>query len=213
MFIYFLKQVISNKTIARTLFNIQVKKNCSNIVGRVLDIASGINPGYKKCLPKDIDYIASDFKTDSYLDMIIDFNNKLNFKDQTFENIFLFNAIYIVKDRIGLLKEIKRIIKDNGTLFLSSPFIANEMKEPDDFCRLTAQGLEDEFKEAGFGNIKIIRYGERFSSALYLINSLIKTPILKIIFYPIALSLDYLIPKKIKQNYPCPLGYFCIIKK
>lgn len=213
MILDFIKQIFKNKTISRALFNLQVKKYCSSLSGSVLDIASGSNPGYGKYLPKNIKYIKSDYHIVPGVDKIIDFNDAIAFEDDSFENIFLFNALYIVKDRIKLFREIKRILKDNGRFFLSSPFIANEMKEPDDFCRLTAQGLNRELVEAGFLNIKIIRFGERFSSALYIINPIIKTPILKLIFYPIALFLDFLIPKKIKQKYPCPLGYFCIISK
>lgn len=211
--IFFLKQILEDKTIYRILFNFEVRKNCSSISGNILDLASGPYPSYRKYLPNNIEYKKSDYEKKDGLDFVVDLNNDLDFHDRSFDNILLFNAVYIIKDREKLFKEINRILKDNGVLFIASPFIANEMKQPDDFCRLTAQGLEFELNKAGFNNIKIKRFGERFTSSIYLINPIMKTPILKIIFYPIALLLDYLIPKKTIQNYPCPLGYFCIIKK
>lgn len=207
----FFKQIFNRKTIYRILFNWQVKENCRNLTGEVLDLASGKNPSYYQYLPKQLRIKKADYYQPA--EQAVDFNQTLPFNDNSFDQIFFFNSLYIVKNHQVFFKEINRLLKPTGQLFLATPFIANEMPEPNDYSRLTYEGLVRELQRAGFNNFKIIRFGERFSSAAHLLHDFWFLNVIRLIIYSLALLFDRLIPKKLRKLHPCPLGYFCIINK
>ncbi len=209
----FIKQIFRGKSIYRILFNWQAKEHCKGLSGSVLDLAGGSSPSYYKYLPKDLRIIKTDYKNKEGVDKIADINKPLPFDNNSVESILLFNAIYIAKDRSLLLAELNRILKKGGRIFIASPFIASELAEPNDFCRLTKEGLEQGFKQAGFIDFKITRFGERFSAVAYLLHSFFVFNFIRLIIYSFCLLLDKIIPKKIKKLHPAPLGYFCIIRK
>jgi len=210
----FIKQVFQNKSIARILFNRQVKEHCHNLNGKCLDLACGDNPSYYKYWGiKNDNIIKTDYDQSKNPDKIVDLNESLPFEDNSIDNIFLFNAIYIIKEPEKLMKEIKRVLRIGGKLFLNSPFIFNEAREPDDFRRLTSQGLEKLLKESGFSDFEIITFGERFTAGIHLWHSFFLFNFIRLIIFTKAMLLDKLIPRKIKKMHPCPLGYFVIAKK
>jgi len=207
----FIKQVFQGKSISRILFNWQVKEHCKNLTGKCLDLAGGKDPSYYRYWSFKDD--AKLIKTDINSNLKIDLNNNLPFDDNSIDNIFFFNAIYIIKYPNKLMKEINRILKKDGCLFISSPFIFNEAKEPDDFRRFTSQGLEKQLKKNRFEDFKIIPYGERFTAGVHLWHSFFIFNFIRLIVFTKALLLDKLISKNIKKTHPCPLGYFVIAKK
>ncbi len=135
------------------------------------------------------------------------------FSDNFADVVFLFNVIYILENPLATLKEINRILKSDGRLFLTSPFIFNEAREPNDYWRFTSEALEKVLKEAGFDNFFIEPIGERFSAAVYLISPFLFFWPVKFAFYCLALLFDKLIPKKLKLKQPCPIGYFIEAEK
>lgn len=209
----FIKEVYSGKTIGRILFNREVFLNCKNVEGDVIDLATGEMPSYYKFLPKGLNIKRADYVKKTGAEEPVDLNKPLPFLDNTFDSVFLFNAVYILEDPFETLLEIKRILKVGGKLYLSSPFSNIETPEPHDFRRYTMEGLEIEFKKVGFRDILIKRYGDRFSSSVNLITPFIVFKTLRLFVYSSALILDKLIPLKIKQQNPAPLGYFCVVKK
>ena len=211
----FIKQVFQGKSIYRILFNWQVQKHCRDLTGVCLDLAGGKEPSYYKywSFEKSAKIIKTDYNQDKSPDLKVDLNSVLSFKSSSIDNIFFFNAIYIIKEPEKLLKEINRILKKGGKLFIASPFIFNEAKEPDDYRRLTSQGLENLLKQGGFEEFQIISFGERFTAGIHLWHSFFIFNFIRLIAFAKALLFDKLIPKKIKKLHPCPLGYFIIVKK
>jgi len=213
-FFDFIKQVFQGKSIARILFNWRVQEHCQNLKGICIDLAAGSNPSYYKYLDfKKIKIIRADYNLDKSPDLKIDLNQSLPLDNNSIDNIFLFNVIYIIKNPKKLLKEIHRVLKKGGRLFISSPFIFNEAREPNDFRRLTSQGLERALGKSGFSDFEIIPYGERFSATAYLLHNFFVFNFVRLIVFSKVLLFDKLIPKKIKKLHPCPLGYFIIAKK
>lgn len=209
----FISQVFSGKTIARIMFNEQVASHCLNLSGKVLDLASGGHSDYKQYLSDDIELI----KTDSFMaDGVatrVDFNERFPFSDNEFDSVLFFNALYIVEDRVATLREVRRVLKTGGTLYLSSPLLYREIPEPVDYCRLTYQGLEKELKEAGFLETNIIRYSERFTAATLLLHPFFCFNVVAFVVYSLGLLLDRMIPLGFRTRHPAPLGYFCINRK
>ncbi|MFC1701027.1 methyltransferase domain-containing protein [Patescibacteria group bacterium] len=211
----FIKQVFHSKSIYRILFNWQVQEHCNNLTGICLDLAGGGNPSYYNYwfLNKSSKLVRTDFNLDKKPDMAVNLNQVLPFENNSMDNIFLFNAIYIIKEPERLIREINRVLKKDGRFFISSPFIFNEAKEPDDYRRLTSQGLEELFKIGNFNNFKIISFGERATSAIHLLHSFFIFNFMRLIIFTGALIFDKFVPKKVRKLHPCPLGYFAIAKK
>jgi SAM-dependent methyltransferase len=207
----FIKQILQKKTICRILFNQKVFGLCSDIKGKTIDLASGNNPSYLKYLPKNINLVKTDCFENRNINFCLDLNKEFPLKENSFDNILFFNAIYILKEPEKTFFEMKKILKSGGKIYLSSPFIFNESPEPDDYRRFTKQGLERLFKKVGFSEIRIIPYGGRITSSVYILEPFLKFRIIKILVYPLAIFFDRLILRFTKNNIP--LGYFCILSK
>ena len=214
-FFDFIKQVFRGKSIYRILFNWQVQKHCQNLKGTCLDLAAGKDPSYHQywSFAPPAKLINADYDKSKNPDLIIPFDKNLPLDSGSIDNLFLFNAIYIVREPEKLIREIYRALKPEGKLFIASPFVFNEAKEPNDYRRLTSQGLEELLKQGGFNDFKITPFGERFTAGVHLWHSFFLFNFVRLIVFTKAMIFDRLIPKKIKKLYPCPLGYFVIIRK
>ena len=208
------KETYRGKTIARTLFNWEILKHVKNIGGVVIDLGGGKNPSYERFWHiKPDKFIRVDVNEKAEPDIVADLNKPLPFDSNFADVVFLFNVIYILENPLAVLKEIYRILKPGGRLFLTSPFIFNEAKEPADYWRLTSGALEKLLKESGFNNFFIESVGERFSAAIYLISPFLFFWPIKFVFFCLAFLFDKLIPKKLKLKQPCPIGYFVEVIK
>lgn len=204
-----LQETYHGKTIARTLFNWEIGKSVKNINGIIVDLGGGFKPSYERFWQiKPEKFIRVDVNEGAEPDVVADLNKSLPFSDSFTDVVFLFNVIYILEDPVKTLREINRILKPDGKLFITSPFIFNEAKEPNDYWRFTSEGLEKLLKEAGFYVFLIKPVGERFSAAAYLISPFLFFWPIKFLFYAAAIILDRFIPKKLKLKQPCPVGYF-----
>lgn len=208
------RETYNGKTIARTLFNWEIENSVKNIGGVVIDLGGGKNPSYERFWHiKPDKFIRIDISEKAEPDVVADLNKPLPFADSFADAVFLFNVIYILESPIKTLQEINRILKSGGKLFITSPFIFNEAKEPNDYRRFASEGLGKLLRESGFKEFIIVPMGERFSAAVYLISPFLFFWPVKFIFYVLAISLDKIIPQKLKLKQPCPIGYFIEAKK
>lgn len=209
----FLKNNIKGKTIYRILFQQSLLDANFFINGTVLDIGSGGSPSYEKYLPSNIKYTKTDYTQKSGVDKVLDFNNKFDFPDASFDTVFLFHNLYISLNPEFTMSEIKRVLKDGGHLLVSNPFTANEMPEPHDYVRFSKEGLDKLIEKTGFKIVKFRRLGDRFSVCAYALHPLLLIWPIRLVVNTIALMLDFIIPNKLKTNYPFPLGYFYVTRK
>jgi len=150
---------------------------------------------------------------DTSPEIVADLNKTLPLPDGFADAVFLFGVIYILENPEEVLKEIRRILKSEGRLLMSAPFIFNEAKEPADYWRFTSSGIYKLLQNAGFNKIEIEPIGERFTAAAYLTSSFFIFWPFKFLLYILAIGLDKLIPGKIKLKHPAPIGYFVTVKK
>ncbi|MDP4020448.1 MAG: hypothetical protein Q8P58_00160, partial [Candidatus Adlerbacteria bacterium] len=125
----------------------------------------------------------------------------------------LFNALYIVDEPVALAREVHRVLKPGGKWLMLSPFIANEMPEPHDYLRFTAEGLERLCRGAGFASVSTERQGERASAAAHLMHPFFLFNVVRALMFPLALLFDRLIPTRVRREHPAPLSYFVVCKK
>ncbi len=195
------------KTIGRIFFNEAVRTQCAHLSGRVLDLAGGASPSYLRLLPAGIDLVRTDIAASEGV-APVDINARLPFPDSSFDTVLLFNALYAAEDPASLAREIRRVLKPGGMWFFASPFVANEMPEPHDYARFTAEGLERLCRTAGFSAITIERMGERATAAAQLMHPFFLLNIFRALMFPLALLLDALIPRSVRTAHPTPIGYF-----
>lgn len=198
---------LSGKTIGRVFFNDEVRESAVHLSGKVLDIAGGRSPSYARLLPEGLDLVRTDL-TASQGVTAVDMNKPLPFGDASFDAVLLFNALYAAENPESLAREIHRILKSGGSWFLASPFVANEMPEPHDYVRYTAEGLERLFRGAGFSSVTVKRMGERATAATQLLHPFFLFNIFRAFVYPLAILFDKLIPRSVRAAHPAPIGYF-----
>lgn len=204
-----IRETYKGKSIHRILMNWQIFEHCQNLSGAMIDMGAGKDPSYRnywKISPSK--FIRVDINGESKPDIIADLNKPLPLGDDSADAVFLFSVIYIIEKPEELIREIIRILKKGGKLYLYSPFIFNESREPNDYLRFTSQGLERLLRDGGFSDFEITPVGGRFTSALYLAEKIFLFKTLKLLLRMIALFLDRIYPKKLKELHPCPVGYF-----
>jgi SAM-dependent methyltransferase len=206
------KGALQGKTIARILFNDAVCRNTARLSGLALDLASGAKPSYLSLLPSSLKIVRTN-RIGGEDVSAVDINGRLPFDDKSFDAVFLFNALYVADDALALAIEVKRVLRPGGAWLVLSPFIANEMREPHDFLRLTAEGLERLGREAGFSKIEIERLGERASAAAHLMHPFFLNRFLRVIAFTFAVLLDRLIPSRVLHSHPTPLSYWVSMTK
>lgn len=127
------------------------KELCKNIkilarrlTGRVLDIGCGQKP-YKHffcnaseyiCIEVDTPNNRKDKKADFYFD-----GKALPFPDNSLDNIFLSQVLEHVFLPDSFLAEINRVMKEEGGLLLSVPFVWDEHEQPVDYARYSSYGI------------------------------------------------------------------------
>ena len=157
--------------------------------------------------------IKKKLKKKNYYFFNLEKKNNLNKK---FENVIIFNVLEHVYDVENGIKEVKKIMKSNGRMIISTPFIYRYHHAPSDFNRPT---LDFYIKIAKKCNLKII-FKKNLGTGPFLASySLIHNLLKKI--YPINLlvlivsiifdTLLNLLSKKIKNYYP--ICNFVIFKK
>jgi len=206
------KGALSGKTIGRTLFNATLAHRARALHGRVLDIAGGASSSYLPLLPKGIELVRTDFAASPGV-IAVDMNKPLPFEDGSFDAVLLFNALYAAEEPLALAREIHRVLKEGGTWYLASPFIANEMPEPHDYLRFTGEGLERLCSRAGFTAVSIERLGDRASAAVQLMHPFYLFNAVRALVYPLAIFFDGLIPRRARRAHPAPLSYFVCAQK
>lgn len=118
-----------------------------------IDVGCGLRP-YEVCFPAGV-YAGVDVECsgrendqknpDYYFDGVT-----LPFGNANFEGAISTQVLEHVPNPLHMLKEMHRVIKPNGLLILSIPFVWQEHEEPYDYFRYTQFGVTELLKQAGF---------------------------------------------------------------
>lgn len=120
----------------------------------MLDFGCGSKP-YKSKFKNVVQYIGVDMENEghSHLNENIDFfydGKTLPFESGEFDAVFTSEVLEHVPNIESSLSEIKRVLKPDGHLLLSIPFVFPEHEMPYDFRRLTGNGVKQILMESGF---------------------------------------------------------------
>lgn len=130
--------------------------------GNFLDVGCGKMPYKTYILEKSKieKYVGLDIDTaivyDSNVKPDLFWNGiEMPIKDNEFDTVMATEVFEHCPDPTAILKEINRVMRKDGILFFTVPFLWNLHEVPHDEYRYTPFSLERHLKEAGFINIKI----------------------------------------------------------
>lgn len=145
------------------------------------------------------------FKNKNYIKINLEKKNNLKKK---FDNIVIFNVLEHIYNEKNALSELNKILKKNGKIYISTPFLYRYHEAPEDYKRYTITYFEKALKETKFKSIKKKYLGEgplmtSYSMIFDYINKipLISYPIL-IICFLFDQVLSYFHKTDIKKLYP-----------
>ena len=144
-----LKSYLS-RTYRRKILDKLQEKYSSLYRGVVLDIGGRDRGGFRKPKEKVDRWIFADIEEKHQPDIVLDVADMKNFSDNSVDVINameLFEHVYEIEKGLG---ECKRVLKTDGNLIISVPFLYQIHADPSDFQRWTIFKWEKELQTLGF---------------------------------------------------------------
>jgi hypothetical protein len=112
-----------------------------NHAGLVLDCGAGLRDRY---FPNVVNYEIVAYGTTDVLGV----GEKLPFQDATFDAVFSFAVLEHVKDPFACSRELLRVLKPGGTLYVQVPFLQPVHGYPHHYYNMTLTGMRNLFGDA-----------------------------------------------------------------
>jgi len=143
--------------------------------GKLLDVGCGTKP-YEELFSVDA-YIGLDLDSEaSRVRGVADYfydGNIFPFEDNEFDSLLCNQVLEHVFNPDEFLGELRRVLKPNGKLLLTVPFVWDEHEQPYDYARYSSFGLISLFENNGFKIVKHNKGGADVSVIFQLINAYI----------------------------------------
>lgn len=184
--LFFLELSLKGKSICRSYQIFFLKK--INLKGKSIDFGTHniSDSSYNFVNSSQVNFISNKFnlKKDNYIKLNL---NKKNFVKILFDNLIVFNVLEHVYDIQNSINELKKIMKKNSTIFISTPFIYRYHAAPEDFYRFTKNFWIQSLKDHGFRSIRVNNFGTGpFMSCYSMIFDYLK---FTVVIPPILLSI------------------------
>ncbi len=175
-------------TAHRVLLEKIIQKKLKDVTGKVLVIGAGHDP-YRNMLSNASSVLVTDISDDyGTIDEIVD-AHELPYKDDSFDTIIAIEVIEHLHSPNKAINECYRALSENGTLICSIPFMFHVHGDPNDYQRLTKQGiikLTSNFKKVETHEIggrlavisDIITTSSKIMIPFRIINNILRLPIL-----------------------------------
>ena len=145
---------INHNFLIRTQIQKAIKNNASMLSGKLLDFGCGTKP-YQKFFTNVSQYTGVDYKIEGRenkqkeVDVFYDGKN-IPFENGHFDSILCTEVLEHVFNIDELLIEFYRVLKKDGTVLLTTPFMWEEHEMPFDFARYTTPALVHLYTKNGF---------------------------------------------------------------
>jgi SAM-dependent methyltransferase len=132
--------------------------------GRVLDVGAGEAP-WKDLLPEGVEYFGVDADLSGEFGMRRQANityydgKRLPYDDGSFDHIICIEVLEHVPDPLAFLSDLKRVLRQGGTLILTVPWSARLHHLPHDYGRFTRFGLAALLESSSFSGVSIEERG------------------------------------------------------
>jgi len=140
-----------------------IRKHSSSLSGILLDFGCGSKP-YKSIIKVD-KYVGLDFDNPGHdhsneeIDVFYD-GKSIPFDDNHFDSILCSEVFEHLFDLPFTLKELHRVLKKDGKMLVTCPFVWNEHEMPYDYARYTVFALQDLFEKNGFRVLQFEKQGD-----------------------------------------------------
>lgn len=95
----------------------------------------------------------------------------LPFKPGSFDAVICAELLEHVRDPLSVLREVYRVLRSQGVVLISAPFLYQIHGDPSDYGRYTDQYWREHLAEAGFASILIERQGLFWSVVVDMVRS------------------------------------------
>ncbi|MFC1621054.1 class I SAM-dependent methyltransferase [Candidatus Omnitrophota bacterium] len=157
-----------------------IRKFSEYIEGRTLDVGCGQKP-YERLFSKAKGYTGFEIdntlaKANKKVDVFYD-GKTFPFENSSFDSVVTFEVFEHVFNPEEFLKEVHRVLKDDGALLMSASFIWGEHEQDHDYARYSSFGLKHLLGKYGF---EIVSH-RKTASGIRAIFQLITSYIYKVI--------------------------------
>lgn len=189
--------------------------------GAMLDVGAGKMP-YKDLFIQKIKRYVSIDKYTSHADIQEDFLAK-KFPLNSFDTILCTQVLEHVPEPEAVLDKCYRILRKNGVMILTVPFIGSLHEVPYDYYRFTEYSLRHLCEKVGFSVVYIKGQGNWISSVATLFTFYLESTYNRYLLrYPkkilnagilFAAYLTSFLPERIIKARNCPMNYICVVRK
>ena len=142
----------------------KVNQYSKELTGNLLDFGCGSKP-YKSLFSKVETYIGVDFENigHPHLNEQIDFfydGKKFPFENEKYDSIFTSEVFEHIFNLEEIIPELNRVLKPNGKILITCPFVWNEHEVPHDYARYTQFALRNLLEKNGFEILVIDKSGD-----------------------------------------------------
>lgn len=144
----------------------------SQISGVTLDVGCGKKPYEKFC--RSLRYVGLELDTPENRIKkkanIYYHGGRLPFTDSEFDSLIINQVFEHIFEPESFLKELNRVLKSEGMLLITVPFIWDEHEQPNDFGRYTSFGLRTLLERYGFAILEQRKSGNGIEVIFQLLN-------------------------------------------
>lgn len=132
----------------------KIKEYATEMNGRMMDFGCGSKP-YQSLFTNVQEYIGVDYAGEGHthaneqVDVIYD-GKEIPFPDDYFDSVFSSEVFEHIFNLEVILPEIARVMKKDGKLLITCPFVWNEHEVPADYARYTQFALKYLLERNGF---------------------------------------------------------------
>tara|TARA_B110000008_G_C16938844_1_gene551645 strand:- start:190 stop:963 length:774 start_codon:yes stop_codon:yes gene_type:complete len=91
----------------------------------------------------------------------------IKLKNSSADYVIIPNLLHHIEDPISLFKQVKKILKPKGSIFIFEPLVRELHQIPEDYSRFTPYGLNNSLKKLNFKNGSVAYSGGPFTCILY----------------------------------------------
>ncbi|MGB8814754.1 MAG: class I SAM-dependent methyltransferase [Paracoccaceae bacterium] len=124
--------------------------------GRVLDVGGGANARYMAHVPANVQVDSVNIDPAIKPTYLIKPGDPFPVADNTYDYVICMNTLEHVYDGVAVLKEIHRVLKPGGTVYVTVPFIFRIHAHPDDYFRATPSWWRESFDRVGFASLTLL---------------------------------------------------------
>jgi SAM-dependent methyltransferase len=174
----------------------------------ILDLGCGSQP-YRQLYGKLFKtLIAGDLRQNKNISVLME-ASKLPFVKESIDLVILTEVIEHVNKPQAALKEIARVLRENGLLIITWPLFYPIHDFPEDFYRFTEFGMHTALNDCGLKDIKIKRRGSLLSVLHTIIGQCLldvseairRIPLLGFVLRPFAWLIDLFVELSYKLNF------------